>query len=57
MMFRQPRSIPAVRRQAHTSSSSVFHSDGNSGQLVAAATTAVGRAATSVIVTGCPVSL
>jgi hypothetical protein len=49
--------MPFARRQAHTSSSSVVHSDGNSGQLVAAATTAVGRAGIPVTVTGCPVSL
>ena len=51
MMFRQPRLMPPARRQAHTSSSSCDHSAGNSGQVVAAAATAVGRAVTSVTVT------
>ena len=51
MMFRQPEWIPPARRQAHTWSSNSFHSPGNSGQVVAAATTAVGRASASVTVT------
>ena len=43
MMLRQPRSIPAAHRQPHTSPSNCPHTVGNSGHVVVAATTAVGR--------------
>lgn len=48
MTFGQPPVMPWLRRQTHTSSSSCFHSVGNSDDVVAAATTAVGRASTVV---------
>src|SRR5579871_6040893 len=51
MTTRQPREIPPARRQAHTSSLSSRHSVGNSCHVVAAGTTAVGRASTPFTLT------